>query len=463
MSKGGNRTDPDSTRRELEETVRRTQARVAAYWDGGSSSAWLAPGGSLAIGRGTDADLSISHGSVSRRHAVIGLGKSLTIEDLGSSNGVRVRGERIPLRTTVAVRPGDLIELGPVIIAVQMPHAGPETDADPSSTRVHDPMHAVWALIDLVAKSNISVILLGETGVGKGVAAERIHERSDRSSGRLVRLNCAAFPEALLEAELFGFERGAFTGAQQSKPGLMEAADGGTLFLDELGELAPATQAKLLMVVEEREVRRLGATEPRHVNLRFVSATNRILEDEIRAGRFREDLYFRLNGISIWIPPLRERKAEILTLAKTFVESAHRQAAVPGPGFSDAALDWMLANDWPGNVRELKSAVERACVLSQGGTISVEHLDTRKGRPVRDSELPTKKEAGDASVPARAVGDLRAEVEAFERQRVEAALERCAGNQTRAAKLLGISRQALIDRLESYGVPRPRKPKRTHD
>ncbi len=308
------------------------------------------------------------------------------------------------------------------------------------------------ATLDRIAASAINVLVLGETGVGKEVMARRLHQRSPRADAPMLCINCAALSESLLESELFGFEKGAFTGATQSKPGLLESAQGGTVFLDEVGEMPLALQAKLLRVLEQREVLRVGALKTRPIDVRFVSATNRDLEAEIAAGRFRRDLYFRLHGMAVRVRPLRERVREIEPLARAFVAEAcaqARRAAIPE--IAPAALALLNRYGWPGNVRELRNVMERAVVLCTGDVIEIDHLP------------------GDAMAPRVELGrePRGPEVEALaalydpdperERARILDALTRSRGNQTQAAAQLGISRRTLINKLEQFKLPRPRK------
>jgi two-component system response regulator AtoC len=294
-----------------------------------------------------------------------------------------------------------------------------------------------------VAPANINVLVLGETGVGKDVAASMLHELSERARHPFIGLNCASLPDQLLESELFGHERGAFTGAQTAKAGLIEAADHGTLFLDEIGDLPASLQAKLLRVIESRELLRLGAVKPRAVDVRFVAATHRDLEADVASGRFRRDLFYRLNGIVLRVPPLRERKSEIEPLARLFHASACERFQVSGPPFSPRALAALDAHAWPGNVRELKNAVERAVLIAddviEPADLGLADASTReRGAPaVTDaSEL----DSGDDS----------------ERDRIARALEACGGNQSRAAQMLGMPRRTLVRRIAQLGLPRPR-------
>jgi two-component system, NtrC family, response regulator AtoC len=337
-------------------------------------------------------------------------------------------------------------------------------------------MKRLEPIIDRVAAGMINVLILGETGVGKEVLARSIHQRSPRAKQPCVILNCAAVSETLLESELFGHEKGAFTGAQQAKPGLLETAHGGSLFLDEIGEMPMPLQAKLLRVLEQREVTRVGAVKPRQIDVRFISATNRDLEDEIRNGRFRRDLYFRLNGIALTLPPLRERTEEIEPLAKLFVQIVSQQMKRPPPRIAPQVLELLLHHQWPGNIRELRNMMERAVLLCAGDTIELDHLPESKMRgPVvairsapgfaNEHESMTFPNArasapdlvGATHPPPGQAGSLSADDE-DERRRIIAALEQCAGNQTKAAQLLGISRRTLVTRLKEYALPRPRKP-----
>jgi DNA-binding NtrC family response regulator len=323
-------------------------------------------------------------------------------------------------------------------------------------------MERIYKLARRIATSNINVLLLGETGVGKEVMARTVHSFSPRASKPFLGLNCASLSETLFESELFGYEKGAFTGAQQSKPGLIETADGGTVFLDELGEMPLSTQAKLLRVIEERQVMRVGSLRAHSIDVRFVAATNQNLEKEIDLGHFREDLYYRLNGISLVIPPLRERINEIQPLARSFITDACKQAGFgTQPVFSRDSVEWMMRHSWPGNIRELRNSVNRAVLLATGGVIQPEHMRTeayapRSGRGSgRVGEVrPPGLAAPPPSVPSPIVP---IDPEDEERQRVMAALAACGGNQTRAAKVLGIARRTLTSKLGKLGLPRPRK------
>jgi transcriptional regulator with PAS, ATPase and Fis domain len=286
----------------------------------------------------------------------------------------------------------------------------------------------------------MSVLLVGETGVGKEVCAELVHRRSPRASNTFLRLNCSALPETLIESELFGYEKGAFTGATSARAGLIESADGGTVFLDEIAELPAPVQVKLLRVLDRREVLRLGGRGEKLVDVRFVAATHKSLDGEIAAGRFRQDLYYRLAGMAIRIPPLRERREEIAQLAVKFLAAAARRQNRAGVGISPDAFAALERHPWPGNIRELKNAIERALVVCGGELIEAEHLalDVDSGvyaRPTIEMQRPKQ---------------LSAEVEDLERDRIEAALRAAGGNQSEAARQLGMSRGALLARLRAW-------------
>ncbi|MDB4936028.1 MAG: Response regulator of zinc sigma-54-dependent two-component system [Labilithrix sp.] len=430
------------------------EARVLFLWEGGTERRALPDGVIITVGRSSECDVRIDHPSVSRMHARVIAGTPVRVEDLGSSNGVRVRGSLVTPRQPVVVNSGDVVELGSVVLVVQgaTPNARP---APPTPWEVregsgHDVVSPLRRLLGLVANSDLSIVITGETGVGKNVAARWIHDHSPRAAMPFVLLNCAALPDALLEGELFGYEKGAFTGATQAKQGLIESANRGTLLLDEIGELPLVTQAKLLGVLENREVLRLGSLKPRPVDLRLLAATNRDLDALVREGKFRADLHFRLNGMTVAIPPLRERAEEIPELARLFLERACARTGRRVPAFSAAAIATLVRQPWPGNVRELRNTMDRAAALCTTDELLPEHLAMPNVSTATERPPPLVAPSGDT---------LWGETEALERRRVLEALERSGGNQTQAAKLLGISRRALINRLELYDVPRPRKGK----
>jgi DNA-binding NtrC family response regulator len=343
-------------------------------------------------------------------------------------------------------------------------------------------MQELHRLAQRAAASDTNVLILGETGAGKEVFAETVHRLSPRAAQPFLPLNCAAFSENLVESELFGFERGAFTGATHAKPGLLEAAAGGTLFLDEIGEMPLTVQAKLLRVIETRQVLRIGAVKPQAINVRFVAATHRDLEEEVAEKRFREDLYFRLNVITLQIPPLRERPDEIEPLALTFLDRLTRRLGRPTPRLSDEALGLLCSYAWPGNIRELRNVIERALVLCAGDVVTTEHLPAEKMRrhpwpppestssPVRVTPSPSAPQpagggglqpAGGGGLQPAGGGGLQPplpgrDFKQIEREAIVDALARCHGNQTRAAELLGMPRRTFCKRVKDYELPRPR-------
>jgi two-component system, NtrC family, response regulator AtoC len=292
-----------------------------------------------------------------------------------------------------------------------------------------------------VARYPSAVLITGESGTGKELIARLIHDQSDRANGAFIAVNCGAIPENLLESELFGYVRGAFTGADRDKPGLFEAASGGTLFLDEIGEMPAPLQVKLLRVLQEGEVRRLGETRSRKVDPRIVAATNRNLDDEIKAGNFRKDLYFRIAVVPIHLPPLRQRSEEIPLLAKHFLDRYNRALGLHVEGIEPEAMKSLLGYSFTGNVRELENVIERAMVLADGPRLGLDDLPHHVRSPIRafdDVEL------GDDELSVKKHGAV------LERRLIQKALERTGGNRTRAAQLLDLSARALLYKIRDY-------------
>ena len=577
--------------------------------------------GEVLIGRSDTCNLRIDEDSISRRHAVLRTGERVTLEDLGSTNGSRVRDRLLHRGDIAEIVPGEAFEIGKVMCIVQRKggsHEKPRrvikshgyvearleeelekregNSGGIALVRIHVEGHlpdgaldelvgrtlgtgdivgeygpgelevlfldvpkaqqesrcdhlvlalkgharkvslgvAVWpqdglsaaalfehandraqgaraetsqpvvrggamdrlkTLLERVAKSDISIVLQGETGVGKEVIAREIHRASDRANRPFMGINCAALTETLLESELFGHEKGSFSGAVATKPGLLEVAEHGTVFLDEIAEMSLGIQAKLLRVLEERQVLRVGGLSPRAIDVRFLAASHRDLEEEVAAGRFRQDLFFRLNGITLEIPPLRERVEEIEGLARNFLlDACRRQKRLDTPRLASDALTLLRGYAWPGNVRELRNVIERAVLLCTGSAITPELLPVEKmlrhkraprpvpapvegfhrgpasfsgptTRPSSFAEPPPTQEfqavrtSGEETHTAQAAApqSLKHSVEEVERERILEALRLCAGNQTKAAQMLGISRRTLLNRLDQYGLPRPRK------
>ena len=305
-------------------------------------------------------------------------------------------------------------------------------------------MHEVMSFVRRVASSEATTILLeGENGTGKDLIAKTLHYQSLRQAEPFIAINCAAIPETLLESELFGYEKGAFTDARSQKRGIFELADKGTLFLDEIGEIPLMLQAKLLRVLEEQSFRRLGGLKDIQLDLRVVAATNKNLREAVKEGAFRQDLYFRLNVIQIVIPPLREREEDILPLAKFFIEHYNRKFKRSIEGVSDDAARLMLRHDWPGNVRELRNAIERAMILEETALITTPSLPIAISRPDNSSAelvLP-------ADIPSEGMS-----LEDNERQLLARALEKTSGNQTQAARLLRITRDTLRYKMKKFNL-----------
>jgi transcriptional regulator with AAA-type ATPase domain len=298
---------------------------------------------------------------------------------------------------------------------------------------------SVRAMIGKVRDTDAPVFIAGESGTGKELAARTIHETGRRRGGPFVAVNCAAIPEALLESELFGHARGSFTGAFRDKPGLIEEASGGTFFLDEVGDLPLALQSKLLRVLEERTIRRIGETRPRTVDVRFVSATNKDLDHEVERGRFRQDLYFRLKIIAIELPPLRERPGDAHLLLNHFLDEFARSMGRPRPFVSPVALELLLRYPWPGNVRELQNEIQRCLVMAGGGPLILEEHLSPKINPAGETY-------------SRASHDFAEAKADFERRFLREALVRCRYHRARTAAEVGLSRQGLFKLLKKHGI-----------
>lgn len=389
----------------------------------------LEAGVPLAIGRSRSSGIQVDDAAASRLHATLtwdGASK-VSVEDHGSRNGTFVGEQRVT--GTVAAHNGSIIHVGPARLLVVLPPAK-------SAPLLPGAMAPTLALADRASQCDLVVLLLGETGTGKEVLAQRIHQESHRSAGPFIAVNCGSIPETLAEAMLFGHERGSFTGATGQKPGVFEAAHRGTLFLDEIGELAPTSQARLLRVLEQHEIVRVGGTKATPVDVRVIAATHRDLDREVARGTFRRDLLYRIDVLRIPIPPLRERSEEIPTLVRELLRELGTDVVV-----EDAALDLLRAQPFPGNVRELRNVLARAIALGDGGPLDQAAIE---------AALPTG---------GLEVGALRGRVDLVEREAIEAALAATSGNQTHAAKRLGISRRALLYKMQRYGLGRTKGPR----
>jgi transcriptional regulator with PAS, ATPase and Fis domain len=414
----------------------------------------------VVIGRATDAQISIDDARASRRHArVFWSAGQLLVEDLESRNGTFVnsrelRGAHRPVGAGDSIRVGGL----EVVVAV-VSSASRDPSQDPPSSRPSRPRPAVvdepnerldgvvvadanmsrmFGFARRIARANTTVLILGETGAGKEVVAQQIHAWSRRARAPFVRVNCATLQESLAESELFGYERGAFTGADRRKVGFAEAANGGTLFLDELGELSLPVQAKLLAMLENRAIIRVGSAVETPVDVRVISATHRDLGSEISAGRFREDLFYRLGVVVVRVPPLRERTSEIALLAKLFAKRFGEDFGWTDPVITPDASAALAACKWPGNVRQLRNAIEHAMLLTDDGTIRAEDLPETLSPPSAAS--PTEEEEG----------GVKAAISKLERETIAEALDAEQGNRTRAARRLGISLRSLLYKIGKY-------------
>jgi len=420
--------------------------------------------GDVVIGRGADVELRLSDPSVSRRHAVARVHPDGVVVDNLGQDGTLVNGERI-LRGC-RLRVGDTLRIcdamlvlyesalpgpapAPVVSASDLARGGlavfgtrkigrrTVTIADPAMIRL-------YSLIDRLAAVDLPILICGETGSGKELAATAVHERSPRGDGPLVAVNCAAIPETLLESELFGYERGAFSGAVAAKAGLFEAASGGTLFLDEIGDLPLSVQGKLLRVLETRRVTRIGDIREREVDVRLVAATNRDLQDEVVRGRFRKDLYYRLSGGTLVVPPLRERMNELPLLAQALLSDARARAGTRPMSLAPEAIAELSRHAWPGNVRELKNVMEYLAAAHPETTLGAAHVAARL-------EL----RAAPANPWPRAHGEFQPiadELRELETRRMREALEATGWNQTRAAELIAMPVRTFFAKVKQYGL-----------
>lgn len=413
------------------------------------------PGTTLVVGREEGADVRLDDPMVSRKHATIEIGKkAITIVDHGSTNGVLVDGERIEDKTGAA--PGQEIRIGSAVLLFiktnelssykrnkfaysELTPAADKGDEQQEPFIIEDPvMKSILKAAEKAASADVSVFILGETGVGKEMIARHIHRSSDRRSANMVKIFCPAFPESLIESELFGYERGAFTGASARKQGLLESADRGILFLDEIMEIPVSFQTKLLRFLDDRKIVRLGGNREIYVDTRVITAANRDPEDAIRTGRFRDDLYFRLSTVQLYIPPLRNRKSDIIPMAEGFAGAMAASANKAAPLLDHGFMDILMNYDWPGNVRELKSVVESAVILSDSSVLKADHLPAL----IRKNEEDSRK----------ALSEFKGMKQKAEREAIVKALEACGWNQTRAALLLGISRRNLVYKIKKFGL-----------
>ena len=430
----------------------------------------LLEGSPVTFGRGAEADVRTDSARVSRLHARFTISaEEVEVHDLGSRNGTMVNGALVR-DGTAKLDGGDVINIGPLeVVLARSAHgsravaltptaipaataagaAASGTDQVSEGIIVADSsMVKLFAVVRRLAAVTSTVLVTGETGVGKEVVAEHVHKWSARAAGPFVRLNCASLPENLLESELYGHERGAFTGAERRRTGYFEAAHGGTLLLDEIGEMALPLQAKLLRVLETRTITRLGGTAELPVDVRILCATHRDLRRAVTEGRFRQDLYYRISAFTLEVPPLRERPTELLLLAELFARRFARELGRKAPRFTPAARKLLTGHHWPGNVRELRNVMEHSIVLHDGLTLDSDHLPDLSPDP--------RGASGDRphflrlSTPA--IAPMREQMHDVEREAIRAALKAEGGNRTRAAKRLEMSRRGLIYKMIKYGL-----------
>jgi DNA-binding NtrC family response regulator len=463
--------------------VRRSAERFRLLVVDGTTSSMvdLPADGQLNIGRASEMDVRLTDRSVSRQHARLYLGDGqVRISDWHSHNGVRVNGQL--LQEVSPLRPGDVVSIGEVNLVLYAAASAPPVPGQRGSLAqttdlvlgertvvVADPaMLRLYELIRRLAASELPVLILGETGAGKENAAFAVHHWSRRSGGPFVAINCASIAETLVESELFGHEKGAFTGAITSKPGLLETAEGGTVFLDEAGELPAAAQAKLLRVLETRRILRVGGTKEREIDLRIVAATHRNLEKEVEAGRFRKDLFFRLGAATVVLPPLRDRRGEVRVLAERFLATACATSGRESMSLAPETLVALESYGWPGNVRELKNTVDYVVATATEAVVEPRHLPERLLTALAPPTLPapgasaspaaTPAAAGAPSRPpepepeARGSLPLAEELRAIERERMAEALRKSGGVKVRAAELLGMPLRTFTFKCKQYGL-----------
>jgi transcriptional regulator with GAF, ATPase, and Fis domain len=414
----------------------------------GSRKGTVVPvGDTTRVGKADDNDLVLPDDTVSRHHCeLVREGEAVRVRDLGSTNGTRVDGTRVG---DALLSPGAVLKVGEVEVALRP--AARRSDVLPSDATSFGPalgkslaMRSIFGVLERIAPTEATVLLQGETGTGKDVLARAVVEHSPRKSGPFVVVDCGAVSYSLIESELFGHERGAFTGAVASRQGAFELADGGTVFLDEIGELPLDVQPKLLRVLEAREFRRVGGNRPIKTDVRVVVATKRDLEREVRGGRFREDLYFRLAVVPVVVPPLRQRREDVPMLADAILDAAC--AGGERLRLGDRALQGLLAHDWPGNVRELRNVLERAVYMARAQGAS----------ELGDVTLPTG--GGDTGgafsfEPEKSYRETRARLESeFERRYVKWLLQRHGGNVSAAAREAKMDRKHLHELAKKHGI-----------
>ena len=436
--------------------IRRAVIRCISGPEAGAS--WTMERDVIHIGSNKTADIVLTDPTVSRRHAEIRRGRDgVILRDLGSMNGTfvgQVRAKEVYLGADTLFRVGRT--------EMSFTPADEVIDVEPSQADHFEnllgnsvAMREVFGLLERVAPTDLTVLISGETGTGKELASRAVHTRSKRSTGPFVVFDCGAAPENLIESELFGHNRGAFTGAVDSRPGVFEMAHGGTIFLDEIGELPLELQPKLLRVLEQREVRRVGATKTKPIDVRVVAATNRNLREEVDRGRFREDLYYRLAVVEMGMPSLRERVEDLPMLARHLLERSTHNTSVRA--IDQHVLDVFSEYHWPGNVRELNNVIERALPFSDGATISMsalpESMRPASQRTTSTVMTPSAQPAqGDEPLPFKDAKDQL--ISAFERQYLVDLLDRHDGNVSKAARAADMDRKSITRLMKKHNITR---------
>ncbi len=426
----------------------------------------------ITIGSHEDNDLVLDDQTVSRRHCrILRPNDRYLVEDLGSTNGTFVDGVRIE---RAYLEPGSTLAIGNA--RIDFTPIDEQVAVEPSETEQFgnivgqsEAMREIFGILEQIAPTSATVVVEGETGTGKEVVAQTIHDMSPRSDEEFVVFDCGAVPESLVESELFGHEKGSFTGAVMSRKGLFEMAEGGTIFLDEIGELSPDLQPKLLRVLEERKIRRVGSNEPIPVDVRVVAATNRNLQEEVEEGRFREDLFYRLSVVRLDLPPLRDRLEDIDRLVSHFLQTRDfNQTSAGEPGItsiSQEALEALQQYDWPGNVRELVNVIERACSLTDQGRLELEHLPghisgtealgmaASPPRPEGEANLQWTNVPRQSRLQEKPFKEAKEEwISAFERDYITELLVRHDGNITHSAEEAEIDRKYFRQLMREYDL-----------
>ncbi|MFH1017090.1 MAG: sigma 54-interacting transcriptional regulator [Pseudomonadota bacterium] len=428
------------------------KSKLVVQQPDGSARDFVVDKGTITIGMAEGSDLKLSDETVSRNHAeIIKSKEGYLIRDLGSTNGTFVGGLKVK---EAFLATGSIIKIGKT--RIKFTPQDEQLEIYPSKKTQFGSivgrsleMRKVFGILEKVAPTNVTVVVGGETGTGKELVAKAIHQHSRRARGPFIVFDCGAVAENLIESELFGHERGSFTGATTTRQGAFELADGGSIFLDEIGDLSLELQPKLLRALESGEVKRVGADRPRKVDVRVIAATNRKLKDEVGKGRFREDLYFRVSVVQVYLPALRKRPEDIPALVKHFIEQARKdpQATTQIEGITDEAMRLLCEYQWPGNVRELKNAIDRGISFCDGHMIDVQFLPDY----IQERSIVTKSHPSmDGALPFKEAKEKW--VESFERDYLVECLRKNNMNISKAAKQAGIDRKSVQRLLKKYGL-----------